>query len=233
VGTSALREAENAGDFIRMAQEATGIGIDIITGQEEARLTALGVFSSLQRPKSFLIVDIGGGSTEFIYSKADGEPGHISETVGAVNLLEAHISSDPPTEAELTAVKVACDRASVSVASRLSDYSRDGSVLIGTAGTASTLAAIDLGLGDYDAEKIHNHEITIDKLYEILAMLKTMPLAERAIVKGLEPKRADLIIPGIILTISLMETFGFTAIKISDKGLLEGIVLDMAGEVSK
>jgi exopolyphosphatase/guanosine-5'-triphosphate,3'-diphosphate pyrophosphatase len=107
---------------------------------------------------------------------------------------------------------------------------RENGELIGTAGTASTLAAIDLGLERFDPGRVHNHMISIGKLNRMFAMLKPLPLAERAGVRGLEPQRADLIIPGIILTISLMENLGFTSMLISNAGLLEGIVLEIAGE---
>jgi len=234
VGTSALRDAENAGDFISRVRAATGIGIEVITGEEEARLTALGVLSSIGQPESFMIADIGGGSTEIIYSQDGGlSPGHISEPIGAVNLLEAHLKSDPPSDDEILALKEHCQTAMKSIRSRMAGVSRVGAELFGTAGTASTLAAIDLGLEGYDAAKIHGHTISLDRLREMLEMLRKLPLEERARVRGLEPQRADLIIPGVTLTISLMETFGFLTITISDKGLLEGIVLDMAGEAAK
>jgi exopolyphosphatase/guanosine-5'-triphosphate,3'-diphosphate pyrophosphatase len=230
VGTSALREARNASIFLKMAREASGIDIEVISGEEEAKLTAKGVLSSIRRPDSYVIVDIGGGSTELIYSTGQGTVGHITEPTGVVKMTEAHMHADPPSEAELVAIRSEADLLSKRAVEEISGYLNGKGELIGTAGTASTLAAIDLELERFDPGKVHNHKISIERLARMFTILKSLTLAERASIKGLESRRADLIIPGIILTISLMENLGFTSMLISNAGLLEGIVLEIAGE---
>jgi exopolyphosphatase/guanosine-5'-triphosphate,3'-diphosphate pyrophosphatase len=233
VGTSALREARNSSDFISDAKETAGLEIEVISGEKEAALTELGVLSGFNKTGPVVIVDMGGGSTELIYTDAGGKTGHITEPIGVVKLLEDHIKSDPPSEPELQAVRREADRVFSDLKGMLQNATGSKASLIGTAGTASTLAAIDLGLERYDPDRIHGNKIGLQTLLGLLAMLKDLPLGERAKVRGLEPGRADLIIPGIILTISLMETLGFDHITISERGLLEGIVLDMAGEGAK
>jgi exopolyphosphatase/guanosine-5'-triphosphate,3'-diphosphate pyrophosphatase len=230
VGTSALREARNSAIFLSMAREASGMEIDLVSGEEEAALMARGVLSSIRKPDSYVIVDIGGGSTELIYSAGQNTVGYITEPVGVVKMAEAHMHSDPPSEEELAAIRAEADLLSRKVLEKVSMHMGETGDLIGTAGTASTLAAIDLGLERFDHRKVHNHKIGIEKLNRMFAMLKSLPLAERAGIKGLEPQRADLIIPGIILTISLMENLGFTSMLISNAGLLEGTVLEIAEE---
>lgn len=230
VGTSALREARNSATFLSMAREASGLGIDLVSGEEEAMLTSKGVFSSIRKPESFVIIDIGGGSTELIYSTGRDMVGHMTEPVGVVKMVEAHMRSDPPTEEELAAIRANADLLSREVVERVPGHTVKSGVLIGTAGTASTLAAIDLGLERFDPGKVHNHTIGIENLYRIYKALKSLPLSDRAGIRGLEPQRADLIIPGIILTISLMEHLGFKSMIVSNSGLLEGIVLETARE---
>ncbi len=231
VGTSALREAENSGKFIRLAKEAAGMEIEVLSGQEEARLTALGVLSSVQVPASALIVDIGGGSTEFIVTRGADPVDWLTLPVGVVKLVEALMHSDPPAEGELSAIDERASEVVEALRARAGGLVGTDTALICTAGTASTLASIDLALERYDPQKIHNHRVTLRRLREMFDTLKSVPMSERAEMNGLEPQRADLIIPGIILTIRLMEDMGFKELKISSQGLLEGVVLGMSGEV--
>jgi exopolyphosphatase/guanosine-5'-triphosphate,3'-diphosphate pyrophosphatase len=230
VGTSALREARNSATFLGMAREGSGMEIDLVSGEEEATLTARGVFSSIRKPESYVIVDIGGGSTELIYSTGKDTVGHMTEPVGVVKMTEAYMRSDPPSEEELAAIRADADLLSRKVIERVPGHTVENGKLIGTAGTASTLAAMDLGLERFDPRKVHKHKIGIEKLDRMFSTLKSLPVAERGGIRGLEPQRADLIIPGIIITISLMECLGFTSILISNDGLLEGIVLEIARE---
>jgi len=227
VGTSALREAGNSSEFLEKARLETGLEIEVVSGEREAGLTARGVLSSIERPPAFLIIDIGGGSTEYIFSAGSGGLEHLTVPVGVVKMAEAHMRSDPPSEGELMAIRAEADRVSDMLREKAPQGERGGARLIGTAGTANTLAAIDLGLGRFDRLRVHGHVMTLERLNELASRLSALPLSERARVRGLEPERADLIIPGIILTISHMEALGFGEILISSAGLLEGMALEL------
>ncbi len=226
-GTSALREAGNSADFIEQARRETGLEIEIISGEKEAELTARGVLSAVNMPSSFVILDIGGGSTEVIYQTEGRGFAHMTLPVGVVKMVDAHMRSDPPSPEELRAIRVEADHVSNDIKVRISQGLSVSSVLIGTAGTINTLAAIDLGLETFEPERVHGHRMSLKRLLEMAAYLSSLTASDRAEVKGLEPARSDLIIPGINLTISLMEALGFHEILVSCSGLLEGMVLEL------
>jgi exopolyphosphatase/guanosine-5'-triphosphate,3'-diphosphate pyrophosphatase len=234
VGTSALREAKNAGAFVRFAREETGIAIDVIAGTREAALTARGVVAGLPDiPGVLLIVDIGGGSTEWIVHNPASREAPACGTVplGVVNLLEGFITADPPSGRETAALNEAIDAA----------FGSDGpaitplpgfSHLVGTGGTITTLASIDLGLKEYAPARIHGHRMSLARLRQIAGRLTALPFAERQRISGIGVDRADLIIPGVLLTIRLVALFGLDGITVSDFGLLEGLLEEMQNEKS-
>ena len=228
-GTSALREASDANAFLDRVKAETGFDVRVISGLEEARLTALGVVAALDpMPAAALILDIGGGSAEMALLKGSDLIASVTEPVGAVRLIERHIKSDPPARAELDALRAECDAA----ARRFRDALWPESVplgprLIGTAGTMTTIAAMDLGLERYERRRIHGHTASVGRLREIWGRITAVPLRERQLIKGLEPDRSDLIMAGLTLTICLMETFGLEDLLISDSGLLEGLLIEI------
>lgn len=225
-GTSALREASNAADFIDTVNKSLGIRIDVISGQMEAEITAMGVLGSFKEEfPSSVVADIGGGSTELIFALGMEAVHKETMALGVVKLLEKHIKSDPPVEKELDSLKSATDDAATLAASRMRGLIRPDTVFIGTAGTPTTLAAMDLGLRQYDRERVHGHKIKIERLRGMYGELKALSVAQRAALKGIEPGRADLIIPGIVLKISLMDKLGFDSLVVSDSGLLEGLLI--------
>lgn len=224
IGTSALREADNSGEFTNRALASSGIRIEVISGDREARLTALGVLSGLP---SFsgpsLILDIGGGSTEWIMHD-QGRPSHCtygSVPLGVVNLLERFLLNDLPSAGEISALDKEVSSAFGPVLSGPAPQR-----LIGTGGTVTTLAAIDLGLNEYDPGRVHLHVMTVDRLRLIRGRLFALPHHERARIEGLEEGRADLIIPGILLTMKVLEILGLDRIIVSDYGILEGLLLE-------
>lgn len=235
VGTSAIREAENSNEFIDRAFKAAGILIEPISGIREAELTIKGVllgFKDINQPS--IIIDIGGGSTEWIAhdSKSANNP-ILSGTIpiGSVNLHERFIKTDPPSQGDISAmnseIKAMLEQGILKRVQNDSFRVRD---IIGTGGTITTLASLDLKLAAYDPEKVQMHGVPIGKLYRIKDMLVSLPLRERANITGLEPGRADLIIPGIMLTIKLLELFKCDEITVSDYGLLEGILKEISDE---
>lgn len=230
VGTSALREAKNSEEFLNLIQSGTGIKTEVVSGQKEAELTAKGVLLSIETPVS-LIADIGGGSTEWMICNRRKILKSGTVPVGVVKLLDRHVKSDPPLSDDVRCLEAEAEEVSETIKARVITHITSDTVMIGTAGTATTLASMELGLETYDPEKIHMHEISLGRLLEFSGILTSLPLKERAKIKGLEPERADLIIPGIVLTIKLMEALGFGSIFISAHGLLEGILLELSREV--
>ncbi|MDI6889604.1 MAG: Ppx/GppA phosphatase family protein [Thermodesulfovibrionales bacterium] len=244
VATSALRETYNSEIFIRKVFADTGISIEVISGEKEAELILKGILSSfpdLSFPDSSLIIDIGGGSTEWIFCKGRYPIDMGSLPIGVVKLHENFIKTDPISEANiselsreiLTFLEILKKRIGHQVNPVRKSFSNGvnrKTCFIGTAGTFTTLASIDLKLKTYSREKIHLHGIPLSRLRDMSRRLLALPLRERKKVAGLEPERADLIIPGIQFTINAMEFFKFDELMVSDYGLLEGVLLDTLEE---
>ena len=235
VATSAIREAFNADAFIEKVRAETGISIKVIEGEKEAELTLKGMLSSFpdsppNNYNSVLIIDIGGGSTEWILCNNKNPVTMGSIPVGVIKLLENVIKTDPVSEADISALNgeilSSLEILKKSIRTQVDKETR----FIGTAGTFSTLASIDLHLEMYSREKMHLHKIPLNRLLDIRDRLAALPLRERMNVVGLEADRADLIIPGIHFTINVMERFGFDELTVSEYGLLEGVFLETLKE---
>ncbi len=207
VGTSAVREAKNSEEFRQRVLSETGINIEVISGEEEAELTARGVMFDMPETDSSFIVDIGGGSAEWIFCRNSAPVGMGTIPTGVVKLLDNHIKSDPPSKADILSLKKESDTVLGGLKTKIGHLINSSTVFIGTAGTITTLASIDIGLESYGHEKIHRHNISLKKLYDISGRLISIPLSERKKMLGLEPERADLIIPGILFTINGMYLF--------------------------
>lgn len=238
IATGALREASNSDMFIKRVFDNTGILIKIISGEKEAELIVKGVFSSFHdslpiTAHSSLIIDIGGGSTEWILYKDKQVVDKGSIPVGVIKLAASFIKTDPLSEADIAELGKGIASFLDSLSSRIEHRIDRDTCLIGTAGTFTTLASIDLKLETYSREKIHLHRISLEKLRDIRSTLFALPLRERKKIKGLEPERADLIIPGIQFTMNIMECFKFNELIVSDYGLLEGVLLETIGETNE
>jgi exopolyphosphatase/guanosine-5'-triphosphate,3'-diphosphate pyrophosphatase len=225
VATSAVRDAVNREEFCLEVRSASGIGLEVISGEEEAHLTLAGVCSGLDVVTDTLLVfDIGGGSTEYTVAAADKIIFTRSLPLGVVRLTEGKGSVDAISgkiERELNLLLTEMNAAGVTAFFK-------SSTLIATAGTATTLAAIDIGLTDYDYSKVNNHILDTVRIRDILRRLSPLSPSERLKqIVGLEKGREDLIIAGILLTLKSMEMFGRKSLKVSDYGLLEGIMLNI------
>lgn len=234
VGTSALREAKNSRDFLELVKLKTNIDIKVITGKREAELTLKGVMSnfyskgiSLTTCENFLIADIGGGSTEWVVFNAIKTEGSLP--IGAVKAYDRFIIKDPPSQQEIQSLKnfinqqITDSDLMKNLKSNL--YSNDFDFIV-TGGTAATVAAIDLGLGDYDGDKIHLHRIPRPTLQLLFNKLIAIPLSQRQLIRGVEPDRADIIITGALILLCLMEIFKINELVVSDFGLLEGLIYE-------
>jgi exopolyphosphatase/guanosine-5'-triphosphate,3'-diphosphate pyrophosphatase len=236
VGTSALREASNADVFIDTVFSETGIPIEVISGEREAELTMKGISFSLigscfeSRP--LFIMDIGGGSTEWIFSQKNSPFIKGSIPVGVVKLARDYNMSDGPLKPDTSRMQklfIGFLRDIQKTIGHLQEQTH----FIGTAGTFTTLASIDLALEKYSRDKIHLHTISIIRLKKIYTKLSTLSLRDRKHVRGLEPERADLIIPGLHFTINAMDFFHFKELTVSDYGLLEGVLIELRDSVKK
>jgi len=234
VGTSALREARNGQHFIDTVFRKTGIQIEIISGMREAELTLRGVTLGIETTGSSLIIDIGGGSTEWILSQRGSPQSTLygSLPLGVVTLCERFVGGDPPSHKEVSALSAEINAHLQPLRQELTERAVPPAHVVGTGGSITTLASMDLCLDAYNHEKIHMHSIPLHTLYALREKLLSLPLHARQAITGLEPMRADLIIPGILLTIKWMEIFEARAIVVSDFGLLEGLLREACDESS-
>lgn len=221
VATSAVRDALNGKDFSEEVSAKTGICLEVIDGNEEAILTLRGVLAGLdERSGDYFIFDVGGGSTEYTLTQGETPIFTRSLPLGVVRLTEGKITYDAMN-----------DKVSRELANLVDEIEKAGlkksiphAVLVGTAGTATSLAAIHLKMEDYDYRRVNNYCLSINSIKEILTELLPLSFEERLSVPGLEKGREDLIIAGILITIKTMETFGFKQLKVCDYGLLEGLI---------
>jgi exopolyphosphatase/guanosine-5'-triphosphate,3'-diphosphate pyrophosphatase len=227
VGTSALRDAQGAGDFLDEAEQILGVRPRVIAGEEEAELTFAGALSGLELQGELLVFDIGGGSTELIFGRAEGPArsigSRVSLDIGSVRLFERHIRSDPPSAAELSAVEADIARA-LSSAQPLASSAGSGAQLVGVAGTVTTLKAVELGLTPYDGARVHGATLTLASVEALCVKLSSLPLRERVELPGLEPKRADVIVAGALIVRELIRRAGATEMVVSDRGVRFGLV---------
>jgi len=230
VGTSAVRNAANRAEFLAMVRSSSGRPVRVISGEQEARLTLLGVRQGFSELKGqLLLFDIGGGSTEFALSREGRAPEAVSVKIGVVELAERFMDEGrlDPARYDAMAAEIGTRLAAGLTGAIL----RHGApVLVGSAGTVTTLAALDLGLESYDPARVHGHGLTRLAVTRLTARLASLTLAERAALPCLEPGRADLIIPGSAICLEAMDRLGFDALVVSDRGLREGIVYEILAE---
>lgn len=222
VATSAVRDALNGELFCERVLAETGIVLEVIDGTEEAVLTLKGVGSVLNdRSGDLVVFDVGGGSTEYTLARG-GEPLFSrSLPIGVVRLTEGKVGvaeMEDKIARELALLKGELD--GEGLGRRFS-----AATLLGTAGTATTLAAIQMGMADYDYRRVNNFTMQHSDVERIFVQLAPLTPKQRLEVVGLEPGREDLIIAGILVVLQTMRIFGFDTLKVSDSGLLEGLIL--------
>lgn len=227
VATSAVRDANNRDEFLGRVKRESGFEVELISGEEEARRTMLGIRSGLPDGiSSVLGLDIGGGSTEFILDRPGSAPIVRSVEIGVVRLSERTLRHDPPTDRELQAACEAVKKEVEQVRAWLGELS--GATLVGTAGTITTLAAMAQQLPAYEPARIHNYPLKLATVQKLEQELLSRSKAQRPGMPGLEAGREDVILAGVLILRTIMQALGYQECLVSDLGLREGILIDLA-----
>src|SRR5436190_4749574 len=224
VATSAVRDAENGEAFLGEIEWSYGFATRLLSGDEEAQLTFRGAAVGRDLAEETLLVDIGGGSTEFVVGGPDGLRFHESVDFGSVRLTERFLHADPPTADELDACVHAAREL---LAERIPGDLRPRTA-IGVAGTITSIAALDRGLEDYDPDQVHGHRLSRAGIAAQLERLAALPLAGRREAPALEPDRAPVIVAGAVILQETLDRFGLEGIEASEHDLLDGAALEAA-----
>ncbi len=230
IATSASRDVTNRDAFSAGISKILGVEPEVISGNEEAELSYRGALSGLDVKGSVLVADIGGGSTEFVTALADGSLVSRSVNIGCVRMTERHLHSDPPTQSE-----IACTISDIDNQIELIKRTvptNPGTTFIGLAGSVTTIAAMALGLSEYDAEMIHGSRMSIEQVEAVAGELLTMTHKQRADLGFMHPGRADVIGGGALVLRESMRILGFDQVLVSEKDLLDGVVLNLQKQVS-
>ncbi|MFI6817346.1 exopolyphosphatase [Nonomuraea sp. NPDC050328] len=230
VATSATRDAANRDEFVAGVREIFGVEPEVVTGGEEAQLSFTGATRELGEGAGggpYLVVDIGGGSTEFVVGERSAE-GAISVDIGCVRLTERHLkdAGDPPGAGALEAVVADIEAALDRVADTIPVG--QATTLVGLAGSVTTVAGIALGLAEYDPERIHHSKIAAPQVHEVTRSLLAMTHDERAALGVMHPGRVDVIGAGALILDRIVRRFGFGEVVVSEHDILDGIAWSLA-----
>ncbi|MEV0452588.1 Ppx/GppA phosphatase family protein [Streptomyces sp. NPDC050600] len=225
VATSASRDAENRADFVNGVMAILGVEPEVITGDQEAEFSFTGATGELHGADRRLVVDIGGGSTEFVVGNRHVEAAR-SVDIGCVRLTERHVRHDPPAAEEIAAIR-ADVRAALDLAAETVPIG-EAETLVGLAGSVTTVAAVALGLPEYDSTKIHHARISRAQVDEVVARLLASTHDERAAIPVIHPGRVDVIVAGALVLAEIMERTGAAEVVVSEHDILDGIALSVA-----
>ena len=227
LGTSALREAQNSDEFVDMIRGDVGLELKIVSGEEEGKLSFISVARDpdLNLPDGLICVtDIGGGSTEVILGKGEEVWFHGSFDVGAVKLTDEFLRSDPPQEDEIAGMREHLEK-------RWAEIPEESICgMIGIGGTVTTIGAMRLRLTEFDPSAVHGLDLWREEVEGIFRRLISLPTLERAEIAGMEPGRADIIVAGVAILLSLMSRFKVEKVKVSCKGLRYGMAYLLKGD---
>jgi exopolyphosphatase/guanosine-5'-triphosphate,3'-diphosphate pyrophosphatase len=232
VATSAVRDASNRAEFLDLVKREAGFEVEVITGEEEARRTLLGIRSGL--PDGIidvLALDIGGGSTEFILDRPGCKPIVRSIDIGVVRLCERLLQHDPPTDDEVRQAAEWVARETKAAVADMGNYQT--ATFVGTAGTITSLAAMAQKLPSYQSARIHNYRLNLDTIHDLEQTLLSRKKADRIGLPGLEKGREEVIASGAIIIRKVMETLGLSECLVSDLGLREGVLVELATRLSE
>jgi exopolyphosphatase / guanosine-5'-triphosphate,3'-diphosphate pyrophosphatase len=219
-GTSALREAKNSDDFLKLVKENLNLSIEVISGEEEAQLSFLAVSKDLKEvQKPILVVDIGGGSTEFILGQGDQIEQWVSLPLGSVRFTEQFVFSDPVREKEWEQMERKIQELLVNI-----PHSREPLSMVAVGGTATTLASVEQGLEEFIPEKIHHFVLKKEGLKNQLLLYRSKTVEERKKIPGLPPNRADVILAGGAILYRAMEELNCPFVLVSCHGIRYGLL---------
>lgn len=234
VATSASRDAENSGTFVRGVLDILGVEPEVVTGDQEAQLSFDGATKELvggdHLEKPYLVVDIGGGSTEFVVGD-DHVRAARSVDIGCVRMTERHLVLDGAVVDPVTPERAAAIRSDVEAALDLAEETvpiSSAATLVGLAGTVTTVAAMALGLEEYDSEAIHHSRVSVEQVREITARLLASTHEERAAIPVIHPGRVDVITSGALVLLAVMERTGAREVVVSEHDILDGIAWSAA-----
>jgi len=226
VTTSATRDADNRDEFLAAASEVLGGPLELLSGEDEGHLAFRGATAKLDaRSGPFLVADIGGGSTELATGSGDPEdkPDVVSLDIGCVRVTERFLAHDPPTAEELSQA-VSVVRIHLQEAAREIPAVSEARQLVGVAGTFTTMAAVEMGLGEYDPDRVHHFDLTKAAAEDVFRTLATERLTDRVHNPGLAPERADVIVAGALVAVSIMRELDFSSCLVSEADLLDGLI---------
>jgi exopolyphosphatase/guanosine-5'-triphosphate,3'-diphosphate pyrophosphatase len=233
VATSAIRDASNAQSFLHPAARVIGSELRVLTGTEEGRLSYRGATSELSRDDGpYLVVDVGGGSTELVTAGADDSIEVVSLDTGCVRVTERFLSADPPTEAQLADARAQV-AALVEGARSAHPVFVACKSLVGLAGTVSALTVLSLGLESYDRAAVHHARLSRAEVARLLGELTAVGVEARRARVGMEPDRADVIVGGAAVLLTLMEVLCFDELIVSESDILDGMVAELVGRVAQ
>jgi exopolyphosphatase / guanosine-5'-triphosphate,3'-diphosphate pyrophosphatase len=225
-GTSAVRDARNREEFFSGVRRLTGKDPELLSGEAEARVTFIGATSDLDEDP-VLVVDIGGGSTELIYGSSEPQ-GLVSMNIGCVRLFEKHLSSDPPTAAELDALRTEVDGHLARAKDAIEVPA--GTRLVGVAGTVTQLATLKAGVPVYDPDVNHHAVLSHGDVRGLARRLASLNYEQRSRVRGLEAGRVDVIVAGAEILLRVMEAFDSAEVLVSERDILDGLVLELLSD---
>ncbi|GHB12841.1 MULTISPECIES: Ppx/GppA phosphatase family protein [Streptomyces] len=234
VATSASRDAENSDTFVRGVLDILGVEPEVVSGDQEAQLSFDGATKELvgsdHLDKPYLVVDIGGGSTEFVVGDDEVRAAR-SVDIGCVRMTERHLVRDGVVVDPPAADRVAAIRADIDAAIDLAEKTvpiADAATLVGLAGTVTTVAAIALGLEEYDSEAIHHSRVSLEQVREITGRLLASTHEQRAAIPAMHPGRVDVITAGALVLLAVMERAGAAEVVVSEHDILDGIAWSAA-----
>lgn len=230
VATSAVRDAANRDEFLDRVKREVGFDVELISGEEEARRTLLGIRSGLPPDVTdVLALDIGGGSTEFILDRPGQKPVVRSIDMGVVRLCERLLHHDPPTDEELRRAREWVAIETKAAVAGMRNYQE--ATFVGTAGTITSLAAMAQKLPTHEPARIHNYKLQLSTIQEIEQTLLSRKKTDRVGLPGLEKGREEVIAAGAIIIRTIMETLGMSSVLVSNLGLREGVLIDLAKRI--
>jgi exopolyphosphatase / guanosine-5'-triphosphate,3'-diphosphate pyrophosphatase len=226
IATSAVRDAENGEAFLGEVEWSYGLATRLLSGHDEALMMFRGVTAERGLEAGTVIVDVGGGSTELVAGGPDGVHWHDSLDIGSVRLTERFLHSDPPTGDELSECAAAVRAL---LAERVPDEIRSAArTAVGVAGTITSIAALALGLGEYDRERVHGFRLSTQALDRQLRQLAAIPVEERKTLRPLDPDRAPVIVAGAVVVRETLAFFDLDTLEISERDILDGAALAAA-----